>query len=69
MYGKPYFSHLDAEGRATKPFVLPQKSPRFYDNTFKSFNIPDLGRTSTNLTVRDARRMFKSKSELFEQAE
>ena len=68
MYGKPYFSHLDENGRATKPFVLPQKSPRFYDNTFKSFNIPDLGDASTGMTVRDARRMFKSPSEPFSQA-
>lgn len=69
MYGKPYFSHLDESGRATKPFVLPQKSPRFYDNTFKSFNVPDLGRASTGMTVRDARRMFKSPSESFTQAD
>ena len=68
MYGKPYFSHLDENGNATKPFVLPQKSPRFYDNTFKSFNIPDLGDASTGMTVRDARRMFKSPSEPFSQA-
>ena len=68
MYGKPYFSHLDENGRATKPFVLPQKSPRFYDNTFKSFNVPDLGDASTGMTVRDARRMFKSPSEPFSQA-
>ena len=68
MYGKPYFSHLDASGHATKPFVLPQKSPRFYDNTFKSFNLPDLGNSSTGMTVRDARRMFKSASEPFQQA-
>jgi Tol biopolymer transport system component len=68
MYGKPYFSHLDEHGNATKPFVLPQKTSRFYGNTFKSFNIPDLGRASTGLTVRDARRMFKSPSEPFSQA-
>ena len=68
MYGKPYFSHLDDSGKATKPFVLPQKTSRFYNNTFKSFNIPDLGNASTGMTVRDARRMFKSPSEPFAQA-
>ena len=66
MYGKPYFCHLDAEGNPSKPFVLPQKSPRFYDYNLKSFNIPDLGKTSTGMTVRDARRMFKASNELFE---
>ena len=69
QYGKPYFSHIDEEGNATKPFVLPQKSSRFYDYNFKSFNIPDLGRTSTGMTVRDARKMFKASSEPFAQAD
>ena len=68
QYGKPYFSHLDKDGNPTKPFVLPQKSARFYDYNFKSFNIPDLGRASTGLTLRDARRMFKASSEAFTQA-
>lgn len=65
QYGKPYFCHLDAEGRTTKPFVLPQKDSRFYDYTVYSFNVPDLGNSSTGMTIRDARRMFKSPSESF----
>ena len=68
QYGKPYFSHLDADGNATKPFVLPQKSSRFYDDNYKSFNIPDLGRASTGMTARDAQRMVRSESEPFRQA-
>ena len=69
QYGKPYFCHLDADGHTTKPFVLPQKSSRFYGYNLKSFNVPDLGDRSTGMTVRDARRMFKSPSEPFKQAE
>ena len=68
QYGKPWFCHLDEGGNPTKPFVLPQKSSRFYDNTFKSFNVPDLARASTGMTVRDAQRMFKAESEAFSQA-
>ena len=68
QYGKPYFCHLDADGRATKPFVLPQKDSRFYDFTVKSFNVPDLGKASTGMTLRDARRMFKSPNEPFSEA-
>ena len=66
QYGKPYFCHLDADGRTTKPFVLPQKSSRFYLYNLKSFNVPDLGNASTGLTVRDARRMFEAESEIFQ---
>lgn len=68
QYGKPWFCHLDAAGNPSKPFLLPQKSSRFYDNTFKSFNIPDLARASTGMTLRDARRMFKAESEVFNPA-
>ena len=68
QYGKPYFCHIDENGNTTKPFVLPQKSPRFYDYNLKSFNIPDLGKESTGMTIKDAVRMFKSDNEPFRQA-
>jgi hypothetical protein len=66
QYGKPYFCHLDADGHTTKPFVLPQKSARFYLYNLKSFNVPDLGNASTGMTVKDAARLFKSENELFQ---
>ena len=66
QYGKPYFCHLDADGRTTKPFVLPQKSSRFYVYNLKSFNVPDLGNASTGITARDAKRLFQADSEPFE---
>ena len=69
QYGKPYFCHLDADGRTTKPFVLPQKSSRFYTYNLKSFNVPDMGNASTGMTLRDAARLFKKPSEPFSQAE
>ena len=69
QYGKPYFCHLDAEGRTTKPFVLPQKSSRFYTYNLKSFNVPDLGDASTGMTVRDVRKLMKMEDEGFSQAD
>ena len=69
QYGKPYFCHIDAAGNVTKPFVLPQKSSRFYEYNLKSFNVPDLGSSSTGITVKDSRRLFKSDSEPFSQAD
>lgn len=53
QYGRPYFFHLDGDGNATKPFVLPQKAPDFYEKYLLSFNIPDLGRTSVGFTCED----------------
>ncbi|MCL2026921.1 MAG: hypothetical protein FWG79_00375 [Bacteroidales bacterium] len=37
-----HFSHIDENGQASKPFVLPQKDPKFYKSWLKSFNVPEL---------------------------
>ncbi|MCQ2182024.1 MAG: hypothetical protein MJY89_01280 [Bacteroidales bacterium] len=66
QYGKPYFCHLDENGNPSKPFVLPQKSAYFYEYNLKSFNIPDLGKSSTGISLSDSRRMYKAESEAFE---
>jgi len=41
FYTQPYFAYIDAEGNARKPFVLPQRSPDFYDEFDRAFNIPE----------------------------
>ena len=42
LFTRPYFTHIDAEGHATKPFMLPQQNPRrFYRELFLSYNVPD----------------------------
>ena len=41
LYTKPYFTHVDAQGQATKPFLLPQENPReFYKRRMESYNLP-----------------------------
>lgn len=65
QYGKPYFCHLDESGNPSKPFVLPQKSAYFYEYNLKSFNIPDLGKTQTGITLRDVTHLYKAPSEPF----
>lgn len=42
LYTKPYIGHIDADGNASKPFLLPQKNPQeYYDRLMFSFNLPD----------------------------
>jgi len=42
MYNKAYISSIDDKGRATKPFLLPQRNPlQFYREQFYSYNCPD----------------------------
>ena len=37
-----YFSYVDSNGDAYKPFLMPQKDPDFYKTFIKNYNIPEL---------------------------
>lgn len=39
-YTRPYIAYFK-DGKASKPFILPQKDPDFYMEFFKSYNIPE----------------------------
>lgn len=41
-YTRLYISYFDAKGKGHKAFLLPQKSPMYYDYQLKSYNIPEL---------------------------
>lgn len=59
LYGKPYFCFVDKQGKAHKPFVLPQKSPAFYDDCLKSFNVPELGKGRLPFSKDDVKRAMQ----------
>lgn len=41
LYTRPFFTHVDEHGNATKPFLLPQKDPGdFYKSRMESYNLP-----------------------------
>ena len=65
LYGKPYFCYIDKQGKAHKPFVLPQKEPSFYDNCLKSFNIPELSRGPLPFDAIDIENVMKQKAVKF----
>jgi hypothetical protein len=58
MYGKPYFAHTDSSGKASKPFLMPQRDPSFYDMFLKSYNIPEFSKGPASFDSRDIRRAF-----------
>jgi hypothetical protein len=39
---RPYFSYLSEDGTASKPILLPQEDPAFYDTFLKTYNVPEL---------------------------
>ena len=66
LYGKPYFCYVDKNGKAWKPFCLPQKHPTFYDNNLKSFNAPELGKGKVSFDVSDVAKAMKQEAETFD---
>ena len=51
LYSLLYICHIDEDGNASKPFLLPQKNPgRYYVNSLYSFNCPDF--TSSKVKFR-----------------
>ena len=40
-YTRLYMAYFDKEGKAHKPFILPQKDPDYDAQLFKSYNIPE----------------------------
>lgn len=42
LFTRPFFCYFDKDGKPSKPFVLPQKDPLFYDHFLKNYNIPEL---------------------------
>lgn len=40
-FTRPYIAHIDKNGRATKPFELPQAQPEYHREFMRSYNIPE----------------------------
>ena len=59
LFTRPYFCHVDAKGRVTKAFMLPQRNPRrFYRDRFLSFNVPEFIIAPTRFDCRQATRLI-----------
>ena len=57
MYAQLYLASIDAQGRVTKPFLLPQRNPRkFYHEMMDSYNVPDFTKTKVDFDAHEAYR-------------
>ena len=59
LYGKIYFSYIDKNGQARKPFVLPQKDPEYYDFLLKSYNAPELIKNEVPFDAFDIEKIYR----------
>ena len=42
VFTRSYLSYVDREGKAYKPFLLPQKDPTYYDSCLWTYSVPEL---------------------------
>lgn len=61
LYTRIFFSMMGDDGRATKPFMLPQRNPRqFYRRLLYSYNTPDFTSRPVNSDARQLGRSIES---------
>ena len=61
LYTRVYFSCIDDNGRATKPFMLPQRNPKeFYRELMYSYNTTDFTSRPVNIDARSLGRAIES---------
>lgn len=53
LYTRPYICYIDENGKAGKPFLLPQKDPDYYTYSLFSFNIPELIKDKVKIPAYD----------------
>lgn len=60
-YTRLFFSHCDAAGRFTKPFMLPQKDPEQNGALLYAYNIPEFIKSPVRLDKEKAAELFRVK--------
>lgn len=55
LYTRLYLSSFGENGKATKPFLLPQRNPRkYYERLMYSYNVPDFTKSKVDFDARKA---------------
>lgn len=65
VYTKPYICYFDRQGKAHKPFLLPQQDPSVYDYCLKCFNTVELYRGASPFSCFDLENIEKKPTETF----
>lgn len=52
VHTRLYFSHIDENGRFSKPFALPQRDPDFNREYLNAFNIPEFMKEPVHISAR-----------------
>lgn len=59
-YTHLYIAYFDKQGRAYKPFLLPQRDPYFYVDYYKSYNVPEFMIEPVTITPQEFARYLNA---------
>ncbi len=57
-----FISYISEDGTSSKPFILPQKDPEFYQRYLKSFNLPEFSNLKVEINPGIIRRVAKGEA-------
>jgi len=63
VFTRLYFCYVDEQGKAHKPFLLPQRDPGFYDGFLKVYNVPEFANERVQVSPRALAELLRSKDE------
>ena len=65
LFTRPYFALMTEDGQFSKPFLLPQEDPEFYDSFMRTFNLPELIQGPVTVPTEElVRAIFRPRHEL-----
>lgn len=59
-YTRPFFAHIDTNGKGSKPFELPQPDPDYHRQFMKCYNIPEFMRGPVEVTPQEFASVLKA---------
>ena len=62
-YTRPFFAHIDKDGKASKPFELPCADPDYHRQFMRSYNIPEFMRGPVTIRPQDFADVLKGNGE------
>jgi hypothetical protein len=60
MFARLYLTHLEDDGRFSKPFVMPQQDPEFYGRCLMTYNRPELVGEPVTVSATELTRAMNS---------
>jgi len=60
LYTRPFIASMNENGKAGKPFLLPQKDTEYYDRLLFSFNIPEFVNEKVNVNIPELEKLLEA---------